>query len=592
MTNASAAPSAFLLQNGETSKQGGRVRRVLDFFGVSSRAGSAREIRSGNRVASGSCKTRLLCSANELLQIIHDLEKGLGDNERWTNHVHSVFVYSGDDLNALQELAKSLVPEAEVTVLGPGDAETAECRVSNEFDDFCGVMAGINVTRSVFNADIYLVSNTNGNSIPIISSGAGVLFLKVEYQGVPVFLSTFNDIIDISAELTSQNFDIRKHFLSATPLVLYIKWAFPSTCWSAAEANACLIIDDPLLRRKYGCVDFEQLLASMQVHHFSTSVAFIPWNWRRSSSETVSLFKNNPQHFSLSVHGCDHVRGEFGASDRLRLYGKARRALKRMSRHARDTGLQHDCVMVFPQGVFSKAGMDALKHTNFIGAVNNDVVSTDAGQPPLTIADLWAPAVMRYSSFPIFTRRYPWEGIENFAFDILLGKPALIVIHHDYCSDGYDRLTTFVEALNGLNCSLHWNNLGNVVRRSFRQKPLSSDAAEIEMYGKELRLKNDSGKRMRYVVRKLESNPSDIKEVHSGTGKITYDCHEDCIRFTVELNGAETALIRVIMHELDEKPFPSDENVPYRVKAMLRRYMCELRDNHITPTRLRLIGSR
>ena len=115
------------------------------------------------------------------------------------------------------------------------------------------------------------------------------------------------------------------------------------------------------------------------------------------------------------------------------------------------------------------------------------------------------------------------------------------MIHHDYCSDGYDRLTTFVEALNKLNCSLHWNNLGNVVRRSFRQKPLSSDAAEIEMYGKELRLKNDSGKRMRYVVRKLESNPSDIKEVHSGTGKITYDCHEDCIRFTVELNGAETA---------------------------------------------------
>ena len=58
-------------------------------------------------------------------------------------------------------------------------------------------MAGINVTRFIFNADVYLVSNTKGNSIPIISSGAGVLFLKVEYQGVPVFLSTFNDIIDI-----------------------------------------------------------------------------------------------------------------------------------------------------------------------------------------------------------------------------------------------------------------------------------------------------------------------------------------------------------------------------------------------------------
>ena len=81
MTNASAAPSAFVLQNGETSKQGGRVRRVLDFFGVSSRAGSAREITSGNGLASGSCKTRLLCSAKGLLQIIHDLEKAFGDKE-------------------------------------------------------------------------------------------------------------------------------------------------------------------------------------------------------------------------------------------------------------------------------------------------------------------------------------------------------------------------------------------------------------------------------------------------------------------------------------------------------------------------------
>jgi hypothetical protein len=112
------------------------------------------------------------------------------------------------------------------------------------------------------------------------------------------------------------------------------------------------------------------------------------------------------------------------------------------------------------------------------------------------------------------------------------------------------------------------------------------------MYGKELRLENDNGHRMRYLVRKLESNPSDIKEVHFGTGAVTYECHKDCIRFTVELNGAKTALIRVIMHELDEKPCPSDENVPYRVKAMLRRYLCELRDNYVTPTRFRLIRSR
>src|SRR5262249_12558042 len=157
-----------------------------------------------------------------------------------------------------------------------------------------------------------------------------------------------------------------------------------------------------------------------------------------------------------------------------RLYGKARRALDRMSNHASDTGLQHDCVMIFPQGVFSGAGMSALKHSNFIAAVNNDVVSADLDPAPVSVADVWATAVMRYSGFPIFTRRYPWEGIENFAFDILLGKPALIVIHHDYCSDGCDQLNSFIEELNRLKCSLRWRSLGGVIRHSYRQRSFSS----------------------------------------------------------------------------------------------------------------------
>jgi hypothetical protein len=56
MTNASAAPSAFLLQSGETSKQDGRLKKSF-FLDVSSRLGSAKEITSGNGLGSGSCKT-------------------------------------------------------------------------------------------------------------------------------------------------------------------------------------------------------------------------------------------------------------------------------------------------------------------------------------------------------------------------------------------------------------------------------------------------------------------------------------------------------------------------------------------------------
>ena len=577
--------STFVVQDGFASKQDRCVTRLLEFFGVGSRVGTTTDVMSGNCTGPGFDKSRVLCSAKAFLQLIENLEKLSDCKDQWVNRVHSAFVYPGDDASALQQLAR-LLGAVEMTPLSRSNDE--DFSISNECDDFCGVMAGVKVNRPAVNSDGYLVSKANRNATQIISSRKGASFLKGEYHGVAVFLSTFSDVIDIDAELASQNFDIREHLFRAAPIVLYIKWAF-HTCWNAPEANACLIIDDPLLRRRYGCVDFKRLLAAMEAHHFSTSIAFIPWNWRRSSAEIIRLFKENAENFSLSVHGCDHVRGEFGVSDRSRLYGKARRALERMSNHASDTGLQHDCVMVFPQGVFSKAGMSALKHTNFIAAVNNDVVSTDL--EPVTIADVWKTAVMRYSGFPIFTRRYPWEGIENFAFDLLLGKPALIVIHHDYCSDGCDRLNGFIEELNRLKCPLRWRNLADVIRHSYRQRPLSSGSAEVEMYAKELLLENHTDQRVQYLVRRHESNPSDIKEIHSGSKNIPYECHEGFINFGVDLDAGESRLIRVVMHELTEV-VPTKEKLSYRLRTMLRRYLCELRDNHITPARLRLVGSR
>ena len=91
-----------------------------------------------------------------------------------------------------------------------------------------------------------------------------------------------------------------------------MKWAFADSCWQAAEANACIVIDDPLLRPQHGFVNFEELLTLMRRHPFSTNVAFIPWNWRRNRPETEQLFRDNPDHYSISIHGFDHTHEEFG----------------------------------------------------------------------------------------------------------------------------------------------------------------------------------------------------------------------------------------------------------------------------------------
>jgi hypothetical protein len=582
---------AMLLSHPDLSSGDKRAGKVLSFFGVPWRdltiTDFLAEITDRHPTPPN---LRLFCSAEVLLRLIKDFEGSLDGRELWKEHVHSVFVHSGDDLDTLQELTRLLTGDRRAA-LSKTDPGAVDLAVSDHLDDFCGVMAGMRVTGSASSVnDSLILDSSNENVVKIISAGSGAALLKVEYHNVPVFLSTCKKIVDVDAELTTQNFDVREHFLSAVPVVLYIKWAFAETCWNGSEANACLVIDDPVLKPTYGFVNFRELVSLTKRHRFSTNIAFIPWNWRRSSPEVVRLFRENPESFSLSVHGCDHTRAEFGSSDRNRLYWKAQQALERMNRHGFDTGIQHDRVMVFPQGVFSQAAMDALKHTDFMAAVNNDVTSAGPRPRAITISDVWDTAVMAYGNFPILTRRYPWEGIENFAFDILLGKPAIIVIHHDFCHDRCLHLVKFVQRLNALKIRLAWRSLGEVVRRSCRQRELSPGLVEVEMYATQLRLENQSGQRKRYLIRRRESEPSNIKEIRAASRNVAWSSTDGRVAFEIELNPGENTMISMGFHDLTGNGRHAD-TLSYRTKAMLRRYLCEIRDNYVTPARFRLAGS-
>ena len=581
---------AILLSRSCLSVEGKKIARILGFFGVPSRALITTEFLAHNGAGcENSSKCSLICSSDTFLQLIEGLERP-GSMQFWKEHVHSAFVYAGNDFEILQKLVRRLTGDNDAVLckINPGVGDVA---VTDHFNDFCGVMAGLRVAVSKADLDASLILNTpKGNTINIISHGDGAVFSKLEYKGVSVFLSTSRQIIDIDAELESQNFDVRGHFLSAVPLVLYIKWAFGETCWNAPEANACLVIDDPLLKPTHGFVDFEELLSLMKQHNFSTNIAFIPWNWRRSAPGVVRLFRENPECYSLSIHGCDHTRAEFGSSNQQRLYWKTQQAAERMDRHRSMTGIHHDPVMVFPQGIFSEAAMSVLKHTDLIGAVNNDVVSADPCPRVITISDVWDVAVMGYS-FPLFTRRYPWEGIENFAFDTLLGKPAITVIHHDYCSDHGARLVNFVQQVNALQCAPTWRNLGDVVRRSCRQRGDSPGAVEVEMYGRELRIENRSGHPKRFLIRRRECEPSAIERICADAQEIVWRQVNGRINFEIDLNPGESRVIKMKSHNFVGKERNRD-NLPYRFKTMLRRYLCEIRDNYVAPMRCRFAGSR
>src|SRR5438874_348675 len=566
------------------------LMKVAQFFGVALETVAMRDVEMWESVSpSDFGRTRLLCRADVLLGLLRDFEQSQERRDWWKTSAHSAFVYWDGEVNTLEKLV-SILTGHKLTQISR-ERGPQNLFVTDELDDFCKTMAGLRVGSLSTHDNIVLDSSgAHEKRIDIISTDDGAVFMRIQYEGVPVFLSTSREIIDTDAELVSQNFDVREHFLCAVPLVLYIKWAFPETCWNAPEASACLVIDDPLLKPTHGFVDFQELLSLMKRHTFSTNIAFIPWNWRSSAPEVVRLFKENPGNYSVSVHGCDHTRAEFGSSSQQRLYWKSQQALERMSRHESITGIRHDPVMVFPQGIFSEAAMSALKRTDLIAAVNNDIISADPYPRAITVSDVWDIAVMGYP-FPLFTRRYPWEGVENFAFDALLGKPTIAVIHHDYCSDHCVRLVNFIQRLNALKIAPTWRSLGEVVRRSCRQREVSPEVVEVEMYGTELRIENRSEQPKPFLIRRRECEPSAIREIRDGSGPIAWNSLNGHINLKIDLNPAETKMVSIRFHELAGNGCNGD-TLPYRLKTMLRRYLCEVRDNYVTTARLRLSGSR
>jgi hypothetical protein len=522
---------------------------------------------------------RLFCSSDTFVEMVAALDKSETLDGFWTDRVHSAFVWAGTD-SGTEKLLGRLTCDSSAAIRHR-QCQGGKWKVPDTLPDLCGPLCGLAVSQPSGAADhVFVYDKTASPKVsPVISTDDGAVFIRIEHHCVPVFISAAPEIIDVTTGLVDGNFDVRNHFLSAVPAVAYTRWAFPVTSWKTPEISACLVIDDPLLKPQYGHLNFQEMLAAMNSHNFSTSIAFIPWNWSRNASETVRLFKEHADRYSLSIHGCDHTGGEFGTVSTQVLAWKANQALDRMDRLESRAGIPYDRVMVFPQGVFSNKAMSVLKQSNYTAAVNTEVVSSQSDQT-VRISDVWDAAVMNYADFPIFTRRYPDQGIENFAFDLLLGKPCLVVIHHQNCRNHLKDLKEFIDSLNALRSGLVWGSLADAVRRTYRQRESCTGAIEIEMYGLDLDLRNHFTKRKHFKIRKKEREPDWIREVRVGSREVAWSVSGGYIYFDTELEPGEIATVSLRFRSCDEGSRSTD-TFKYRFKTALRRYLCEVRDNYV-----------
>jgi hypothetical protein len=191
---------------------------------------------------------------------------------------------------------------------------------------------------------------------------------------------------------------------------------------------------------------------------------------------------------------------------------------------------------------------------------------------------------MTYGDFPIFTRRYPFHGLENFAFDLLLGKPCLIVTHHDFFKDGGVALVELIKKINSLNCSLQWQPLGEVVRAACRVRPTGKDTEEVEMYGNELLVANHSDRTIDVTIRKRKSQNDLVSEILCGEKPIAWAAEAEQFTFVERIESHKEKRFRVVYREQLPQGIPP-RSLRLELNVAARRILCEIGDQYLSTNR-------
>lgn len=572
-------PSAVLVYYEELSEEDKNLIKLIHFFGlecpVSSMNDWLAQITASKTEPNEIC---LLASANTLLNLSQSAANTANTAFKAFERLHSLFVYglfpSGSMSRLLQQLTQNQVQS--ISKLRDSDLSYD---ISPDFREISGPFTGVQVRQANRDIDfVFEVNPTHTLHECIIEIDKHPFFLKIPRGNNNLFLLACKTVLDIDRKVDA-NLDIRNYFSQIVPIIMFLKHTFRERCWSANKQYASFIVDDPLLRANYGFMDNGKLTETMKRNRFATTIAFIPWNYKRSRSADSRFFRENKEKYSLCVHGCDHTWGEFASTDNLDLNNRINLAIKRMQIHAEKTGIEFDRVMVFPQGLFSTRAMNILKLNHFLGAVNTAVLPRDSEEDGIEITQLLAPAVMKYHSFPLFTRRYPSEGIENFAFDILLGKPCFIVVHHDYFKSGYENLGQFIDNINSLE-ELQWGGLGETISNCFLHRSSSNGDVLIKMYGNKLILKNPYKDSRRFTVIKDEESSS-FSGIRINGELVDYTLDDHTLEFPVELFPNEMLVIEAT-YKNDFPKTLQNYSISYNIKTAATRYLSEIRDNFLS----------
>ena len=392
-----------------------------------------------------------------------------------------------------------------------------------------------------------------------------------------IFLLAGSELLDVAAPASTSDRDA-EFYAQLAPWLMFLRSGFGEWSWHNPNPRAAWIIDDPLLKENYGFLRYSDLVEALDADDVTASIAFIPWNRGRNSAETIALFRSRDDRLSVCVHGCDHTENEFGSGSPAALRAKARMAVARMEELREREGLAYEPVMVFPQGGFCKGALEALAAEGFLAALNTSVFGEDYQAGDLVVGDLLDPAISRYGRCPLFSRKYP-VSIFPVAFDVFVGKPALLVEHHGYFRNGCRPMTDFVRRLKAQSPNLIWSSPGEIFTEAALHQKISDHETRIRFFTDRFLLHNVSDRRTTYRLERTGQ--------FSGLSHIL--CDGEALEASVSASelASELALDpgEVVRIEVPGASVPGSAparwSFAYRTRVAARRYLSEFRDNYV-----------
>lgn len=452
--------------------------------------------------------------------------------------------------------------------------------IASDSKHICEAFSGLSFGPVNCNNDhVFSTSDSDETVEQLISIGGRPFMAAVRLEGVEILFLASEDVADLEAAVGDA--PLVEYFSRLVPQAMALRYTAGDECWRPCKAHASIIIDDPLLRKSYGFLNFESLLSLTEQHNFHTTIAFIPHNFRRNSSLITRMFRNNVGRLSICFHGNDHIEAEFASTDLPLLNTLLQSAEDRMNLHYQMTGLSCDRVMVFPQGNFSIEAMKILKSHNFYAAVNTVPHPTE--QPvQLTIGELAQPAVLRYGGFPLFSRRPILQTQRHdIAFKLFFGQPILIVEHHETFQRP-ESLVEIAERINALASEVHWSNLAAAVSNSFLTRRAPDGTHHVRAYSGTIRISNNSSSNERYSVEWGNSfNDAPIEQVlMDGTPYYTFEIDGTGLRLLVELAPGISRTFSLVYRNVYATA--KKLSLRWNAQAFLRRRLSELRDNYLS----------